>query len=143
MSALASAEARHRFSAARVAHLGTADGQGRPHVVPFVFAVEGDRIYSAVDHKPKRSKDLRRIADIRENPSVCLLVDHYDDDWTALWWARAQGPAQVFGPGSEQARHAVALLSAKYPQYAEQPPRENVIVVEVTTWTGWVAAQPS
>ena len=81
-------EARRRFASARVARLATADSGGRPHVVPIVFAVEGDIIYSAVDHKPKRTTALRRLANMAENPSVSLLVDYYDDDdWNRLWSA--------------------------------------------------------
>jgi PPOX class probable F420-dependent enzyme len=79
-------EARRRFGAARVARLATADAAGRPHLVPIVFALEGDRVYSAVDAKPKRTTALRRLANVRENPAATVLVDHYDDeDWSALW----------------------------------------------------------
>ncbi|MGZ4272517.1 MAG: TIGR03668 family PPOX class F420-dependent oxidoreductase, partial [Solirubrobacteraceae bacterium] len=89
-------EARERFAAARVARLATADAGGRPHLVPVVFAVEGDRIYTVVDAKPKRTTSLRRLANVLENPQVALLVDHYDDsDWDALWWARADGRGRV------------------------------------------------
>jgi PPOX class probable F420-dependent enzyme len=78
-------EARRRFAAARVARLATADTAGQPHLVPFVFAVDGDTVYSAVDHKPKRTTALRRLANIAQNPAVALLVDHYDDgDWSGL-----------------------------------------------------------
>src|SRR5690348_1391752 len=88
-------EARARFAAARVARLATADASGRPHVVPIVFAVAGDEIVSAVDAKPKRTTALRRLANVRENPRVALLADHYEDDWSALWWVRADGTARV------------------------------------------------
>src|SRR5450755_4641235 len=81
------AQARERFAAARVARLATADSSGRPHLVPLVFAVDGDRVYSTVDAKPKRTTALRRLDNVRENPAVSLLVDHYEDtDWAALWW---------------------------------------------------------
>ncbi len=83
-------EAHRRFAAARVARLATADAEGVPHVVPVVFAVEGDTVVVAVDHKPKRTTALKRLANVRANPRVALLADHYaDDDWDALWWARA------------------------------------------------------
>src|SRR5436305_5995132 len=97
-------EARERFRAARVARLATADAAGRPHLVPIVFAVDGDRVYSAVDAKPKRSTQLRRLANVRENPAVALLADHYEDDWEALWWARADGRGRVLDFGAEEAR---------------------------------------
>ena len=89
-------EARRRFAAARVARLATADLEGRPHLVPIVFALAGETLYSVVDAKPKRTTELRRLRNVRSNPSVSLLVDHYDDaDWSALWWVRADGSARV------------------------------------------------
>ena len=98
--AMDAAEARRRFAAARVARLATADADGRPHLVPVVFAVDGDRVWSAVDDvKPKATMRLRRLRNIAANPAVALLADHYDDeDWTALWWARADGAAQLLDP---------------------------------------------
>jgi PPOX class probable F420-dependent enzyme len=90
------AEARDRFAAGRVARLATADAAGQPHLVPVVFALAGETVYSAVDTKPKRSISLRRLSNVRENPKVALLVDQYDDaDWDALWWARADGRGRV------------------------------------------------
>src|SRR6185312_309802 len=95
------AEARKRFAAARVARLATADAGGRPHVVPIVFAVDGDRVYSVVDAKPKRTLALRRLRNVAENPRVALLVDHYQESWSALWWVRAEGMGRVLDPASE------------------------------------------
>ena len=83
-----------RFASARVARLATVDAGGGPHVVPITFAVDGDVIWSAVDDKPKRSRELKRLANIRSNPAVSVLADHYDDDWTRLWWVRADGTAE-------------------------------------------------
>lgn len=131
-------EARERFSAARIARLATADAAGRPHLVPIVFAVEGDRVYSVVDAKPKRTGALRRLANVRENPAVALLVDHYDDDWSALWWARADGHARVLEPDQPEARQAVGLLSRRYPQ---QQARGPVLAVDVARWSGWSARE--
>ncbi|MCG5215811.1 TIGR03668 family PPOX class F420-dependent oxidoreductase [Streptosporangium sp. KLBMP 9127] len=126
--------ARRRFAGARVARLATAGGNGVPHLVPVTFALDGDRILLAVDHKPKTTTDLRRIRDIRENPRVCALVDHYDDDWATLWWVRADGEATVTeGPAGP----AVALLAAKYPQYGERPPAGPMITIEITRWSSW------
>ncbi|HEV7536536.1 MAG TPA: TIGR03668 family PPOX class F420-dependent oxidoreductase, partial [Acidimicrobiia bacterium] len=103
-------------AAAPVARLATVGPDGRPHLVPCCFAVDGDVAYSIVDHKPKRSAALRRLDNIAANPAVCLLVDHYEDDWTALWWVRFDGHARVVVDGPEHAA-AVAVLCAKYPQY--------------------------
>jgi PPOX class probable F420-dependent enzyme len=133
------AQARERFAAARVARLATADAAGRPHLIPVVFAVEGDRVYSAVDAKPKRTTALRRLRNVAENPSVALLVDHYDDaDWGALWWVRAEGRGRVLDPAvDDEARRAVELLLARYPQ---QQVVGAVLAVDVSRWSGWSAA---
>jgi PPOX class probable F420-dependent enzyme len=132
------AEARARFAAARVARLATADAAGCPHLVPIAFAVAEDTIYSAVDAKPKRTRSLRRLANVRENPAVSLLVDHWDeDDWSALWWARADGRGRVLDPEDPEARRAVELLRNRYPA---QRDAGEVLAVEVERWSGWAAA---
>jgi PPOX class probable F420-dependent enzyme len=144
MSTLEPEPARALFAAARVARLATVDEDGRPHLVPIVFAVDGDTIYSAVDHKPKRSTALRRLANVTANPAVTLLVDAYDDgDWEALWWVRADGLGRVLEPGRPEAGPAVALLTAKYRQHREQPPTGPVLAVAVTRWSGWAASPPT
>lgn len=130
------AEARARFAAARVARLATADAHGRPHLVPIVFAVQRERIYSAVDAKPKRSTALRRLQNVRVNPEVSLLVDHYDEDWSRLWWARAEGIARVLEADQPEAQRAVALLQERYPQQQAVGP---VLAVDVRRWSGWSA----
>src|SRR3954451_11551627 len=133
-------EARTRFAAARVARRATADVGGVPHLVPLVFAVEGDVVLSAVDAKPKRTTALRRLANVRAHPHVALLADHYDDaDWAALWWVRADGTARVLEPGEAGAARAVALLQQRYAQYREHPPEGPVLEVAVTRWSGWRA----
>ena len=128
--------ARARFEVARVARLATAGGDGRPHLVPIVFAVEGCVIHSAVDAKPKTSTALRRLANIAANPQVSLLVDYYDDDWTHLWWARADGHARVQPGGGA----AIALLAHRYAQYRDAPPDGPFVAVTVERWSGWSAA---
>jgi len=129
--------ARARFAAARVARLATADSRGRPHLVPVVFVVDGDHVYSTVDAKPKRTTALRRLANVRENPAVALLVDHYDDgDWDALWWVRAEGLGRVLDPADPEAQRAVALLGHRYPQ---QRGAGAVLAVDVERWNGWAA----
>jgi len=135
------AQARERFAAARVARLATAGADGRPHLVPVVFAVDGDTLYTAVDDvKPKTTTRLRRLANIAANPAVALLADHYDDDWTALWWVRADGTARLVEPDDAEAARARALLAARYPQYRDAPPPGVAIAVDVTRWSGWAAA---
>jgi len=136
---LPEAEARRRLGEARVARLATVSGQGQPHLVPITFAVDGDLIYTAVDAKPKTTRDLQRLRNLRANPRVAVLADHYADDWAALWWARADGTASVV---DEQAAMAAPLraLAARYPQYAGSPPDGPVIVIRVHRWTGWSAS---
>jgi PPOX class probable F420-dependent enzyme len=136
---MTTAEARERFAAARVARLATADRDGRPHLVPVVFAVSGDRVYTVTDAKPKRTVRLRRLANVRENPAVALLVDYYDDtDWSALWWARADGRGRVLERDESEAAAAVELLTARYPQ---QRATGAVLVVDVERWSGWTATE--
>ena len=133
-------EARRLFAAARVARLATADAAGRPHLVPIVFAVAGDDVFSAVDAKPKRTTALRRLENVRQNPRVALLADQYDDsDWEALWWVRADGTARVLDAGDPDAAAAVALLAERYAQYRTEPPRGPVLAVAVERWSGWRA----
>jgi PPOX class probable F420-dependent enzyme len=131
-------EARERFAAARVARLGTADAEGRPHLVPVVFAVRDDTVYSAVDAKPKRTTSLRRLANVAENPAVSLLVDHYEDDWERLWWVRADGRGRVLDGSAPEAARAIELLRARYPQ---QRATGAVLAVDVERWSGWAAGR--
>ncbi|GAA3563612.1 TIGR03668 family PPOX class F420-dependent oxidoreductase [Amycolatopsis ultiminotia] len=128
-------EARTRLADARVARLATADARGVPHLVPVTFAVRDDTIVFAVDHKPKSSTALRRLANIAENPAVCFLSDEYDENWSRLWWARADGLARVV-PDAERDPF-VGWLVEKYPQYAEHPPEHAVVATEVHAWRGW------
>jgi PPOX class probable F420-dependent enzyme len=132
--------ARALFSEARVARLATVRADGSPHLVPISFALEVDTLYTAVDHKPKRSRELQRLENIAVNPAVCLLVDHYDEDWSQLWWARADGVARIAEPGGPAHARAVELLSARYAQYRGAPALGRTIVVEISRFTGWRAA---
>jgi len=127
-----------RLTSARVARLATTDPDGRPHLVPIVFVVDGNTLYSAVDRKPKRSTKLRRIENARARPDVTILVDHYDEDWRRLWWIRIRGLARVLDDGDERA-HALALLQEKYPQYRNEPPEGAVLAVDVSDVRSWSA----
>ena len=125
-----------RLTAARAARLATIDPDGRPHLVPIVFALDGDTLYSAVDRKPKRSQTLRRIENARIRPDVTVLVDHYEDDWDRLWWIRLRGRARVLDAGDEMAR-ALALLAGKYEQYRDEPPSGPVLAIDITEVRVW------
>lgn len=132
-------ELRERFAQAKVLRLGTADAAGKPHLVPATFTVVGDVVAIAVDHKPKRHTNLKRLRNVEENPAVTLLVDHFDEDWDRLWWVRADGQAQVVE--NELAYELVDALVDKYEQYREHRPAGPVIRIQVNHWSGWVAKQ--
>jgi PPOX class probable F420-dependent enzyme len=129
---------RARFAAAPVARLATVGPDGGPHLVPVVFAVRDDVVYTAIDAKPKSTQRLRRLANIAGNPLVSLLVDHYADDWTQLWWVRVDGVAAIHHDGDE-AEAGRELLRAKYPQYQSVPLNGPVIAIAVRGWSSWHA----
>jgi PPOX class probable F420-dependent enzyme len=133
-------EARARFAAAPVAHLASADASGRPHVVPITFALVGETIYSAVDSKPKRTRALRRLANVAANPAVAVLVDHYERDWERLWWVRADGRGRTLDADTEEALAALAALAARYEPYRLARPQGPVLAIDVERWVGWSAA---
>jgi PPOX class probable F420-dependent enzyme len=137
--ALTEEQLRGRFAEARVLRLGTADAAGKPHLVPATFAVVGDVVAIAVDHKPKRHVNLKRLRNVGENPAVTILVDHFDEDWDRLWWVRADGEARVIE--NELAYELVDALVDKYEQYRERRPAGPVIEIQVNRWSGWVAKQ--
>lgn len=128
-----------RFNGARVARVSTMTSAGRPHLVPVVFAMTATVVWTAVDAKPKTTRSLRRLANIASDPRVSLLVDHSEDDWSRLWWVRADGAATVVPVGGEEGHLARAALAAKYPQYAAQAPAGPLIRIAVDGWTSWSA----
>ncbi len=125
---------------ARVARLATTDSDGRPHLVPIVFALAGDTLYTAVDAKPKRSRRLRRMENARARPDVTVLVDRYDEDWRGLWWIRLRGRARVLDEGEEVSR-ALRLLTEKYVQYRDSAPGPPVLAIDVEEWRAWSAGE--
>ena len=120
-----------------VARLATFGESGHIDLVPITFALAGSTLVTAVDHKPKRIRQLQRLDNIARDPRVTVLIDHYDDDWTSLWWVRLRGLALVVTDGPSFA-DAIAQLAVKYPQhYSRLPPQGPVIsiaVTEVRTW---------
>jgi PPOX class probable F420-dependent enzyme len=129
--------AKRRFAQARVARLATVSGDGSPHLVPMVYALDDDRLISAVDRKPKSTTELRRLDNIAVNPFVSVLVDEYTDDWSQLWWARADGWARVVDD------YDLSTLVARYEQYRSEPPPGPAVVIEVDRWSGWSAGEPA
>jgi PPOX class probable F420-dependent enzyme len=122
-------EALRRLSLARVARLATS-ADGRPHIVPVTFAIRDRVIVIAIDHKPKSTRNLKRLRNIAANNQVSLLADEYAEDWSRLWWVRADGIASV----TDQPE---PLLIEKYPQYQENPPEGPYIRIQPDTITGW------
>jgi PPOX class probable F420-dependent enzyme len=131
-------EARELFATARVARLATVRERGGPHLVPICFALDGDRLFTAIDHKPKRTADLARLRNIAAEPGVSVLADLYDEDWSKLWWARMDGTAEVTDDPAA-GEQAIGLLRARYVQYTDAPPEGPVIVVTASAWSGWRA----
>jgi PPOX class probable F420-dependent enzyme len=134
--ALLQPDLRDRVTQARVARLGTLRPDAHPHLVPITFALAGDRVVTAVDHKPKTTSSLQRLRNIRANPVAAVLIDHYDDDWDRLWWVRGDGTARVLEQGVER-DDAIDLLAGKYEPYRERRPTGPVIVVTIGRWTSW------
>jgi PPOX class probable F420-dependent enzyme len=137
---MAGFDPRVSFTQSPVARLATSTPDGKPHLVPVVFAVDADSaddvVYTAVDAKPKTTQRLRRLANIAANARVSLLVDHYADDWSQLWWVRVDGVAVIHTDGA--AMHTgYALLRAKYPQYQDVSLDGPVIAVTVRRWSSW------
>jgi PPOX class probable F420-dependent enzyme len=133
------AEARAHFEATPVARLATVGADGAPHIVPITFALVGETIVTAVDGKPKRGTPLRRFDNVAANPRVSVLVDAYDEDWTRLWWARADGHASVLPAGAEL-EAALAALRARYTQYATVAVTGPAMSIAVDRWSGWSAS---
>jgi PPOX class probable F420-dependent enzyme len=141
---------RQRVADARVGRLATVTPAGAPHLVPCCFVLDRETVYSAVDGKPKSTLALRRLDNVRANPTTALLVDHYADDWSTLWWVRLDGQSRVLAPdgtgavgdtaaGAAERERALDLLAAKYPQYRATRPPGAVLALDVTAWRAWAA----
>jgi PPOX class probable F420-dependent enzyme len=128
------------LSDARVARLGTVGADGAVRMVPICFAVVDGFVVSAVDHKPKRTGQLRRFRDMTESGTATVLVDHYDDDWSTLWWVRVRGRATVHSAAATEAVSAVDALVAKYAQYRDVRPSREVFRVALDEVRWWSAA---
>jgi PPOX class probable F420-dependent enzyme len=126
-----------RLAAARVGRLATVTPHGRPHVVPVCFALHEGRIFTAVDAKPKATTALARLDNVRATGRASLLVDHYEEDWSNLWWIRVDGVAEVL-----RSDRAVDALADKYEQYRRERPAGPLIAIAPEQWRSWVASQP-
>jgi PPOX class probable F420-dependent enzyme len=139
MSSMDAPEARRRIENAMVARLATVGRDGRPHIVPITFAANETAVYFAIDHKPKKTVDLQRLRNIEANHAVSVLVDHYEDDWTRLWWVRVDGFARILSEGAEFDK-AITMLALRYPQYQSAHPPGPVVAIDIDRVTGWSAS---
>jgi PPOX class probable F420-dependent enzyme len=131
-------QAHDAVSRARVARLATRTRTGRIDLVPITFALDGggDRLVTAVDHKPKTTTQLKRLDNIAANPEVSVLVDEYDDaDWDQLWWVRLRGLATVVDDDPA----GCDALVARYDQYRRQAPKGPFISIDLVRWQWWSA----
>jgi PPOX class probable F420-dependent enzyme len=157
-SQLFSRKLRAFLSRARVARLATLNEDGTIHIVPIVFANDSTRIYFAVDNKPKKTKNLRRLANIRRNPNATILIDKYSEDWAKLSFVMIYARAKIIssndrnGKRNHESRIALRLLKQKYPQYRTGdflPSRtESITLVSLTpskivAWDAESASKPS
>ena len=127
------------LTAQRVGRLASADAQGRPHVVPVCFAIDGANLYVSIDEKPKQasSRPLKRLRNIWANPAVAFVADRYDEDWRQLGWVMLRGNAEILAQGHEH-DHAQALLRDRYPQYCTMQLSElPVIALRIGHATSW------
>lgn len=131
---------RSRVASARLGHLATVGDDALPHLVPVCFALIGDTVYSAIDHKPKSGRTLRRIANLRATGHACLLVDEYDEDWSRLWWIRVDGHGRVVDDDAERST-ALGALVRKYDQYANRSPEGPVLALDASRWSSWSASR--
>jgi len=138
MAAVERTEALERLATARSGHLATVRPDGRPHVVVVTFAVVGDTVVTAIDHKPKTTERLQRLVNIEANPAASFLVDHYDDDWDRLWWVRVDGTATIHQK-DERWVTATDALAARYPPYRDRPPEGPVIAISPEHVIGWAS----
>jgi PPOX class probable F420-dependent enzyme len=135
-----SPEASRLLSSARTAHLATTDKSGQPHVIPICFVFDGNHFYSPIDEKPKRAapSKLKRLKNIRENPSVALVIDHYEEDWRKLAYILVFGKARILQSGAKH-RRAVKLLRRKYRQYRAMAIDERPMIVitpkRIVSWS--------
>lgn len=131
---------RRRVAQARVGRLATIGREHRPHLVPVCFALAGDQIVTSVDQKPKTTTRLRRLDNVRLNPTVSMLVDHFEEDWSTLWWVRLDGRGRVVEHGAELDALLGALQEKYRGQYGLHPPTGPAIVIDVERWVGWSAS---
>jgi PPOX class probable F420-dependent enzyme len=130
---------RARVAAARVARLATVRADGTPHIVAVTFALEEDTVVSVVDHKPKRTQELQRLRNLEGRPTASLLVDHYEDDWSKLWWVRLDLAVEIVRDGPRRTDLLEPLIR-KYADYRVTAPQGPVLAMRIRSTTSWSAS---
>jgi PPOX class probable F420-dependent enzyme len=133
------------LQAQRVGRLATADRDALPHVIPVCYACDGERLYIALDAKPKRvaPQQLKRVRNLLDNPQIALVVDRYSEDWSELGYLLIRGLATLLPPADPAHAQIVALLRERYPQYQSMPIHEQpIIAIQPTAVTSWGQLQP-
>ena len=136
---LVSHHQRKLFDEVRIAHLATADASATPHVIPICFVYDDPFTYSVIDEKPKQclAINLKRVRNILANPKVSLILDHYEEDWTKLWYLLVIGRAELLESGIEHQK-AIKLLRKKYPQYQHMRIQDRLIIkIETIKLINW------
>ncbi|MDQ4044337.1 MAG: pyridoxamine 5'-phosphate oxidase family protein, partial [Chloroflexota bacterium] len=110
---------------------------------PICYAViNGDQpaIVSVLDEKPKSVPDteLARVRNIRRDPRISLIVDHYDEDWSQLAFVQIRGNAHILEPDDDGHAAAIEALRAKYRQYRSMAIElRQVILIDDLYGTSW------
>jgi PPOX class probable F420-dependent enzyme len=130
--------ANELLQGARVARLGLLDEEGGPRVLPVTFAVAEGRIWSAIDQKPKRTREPARLRFLRRDPRAALTVDRYSDDWEELAWVQVLGRVSIVE--ADEGASALEALSAKYEPYRDQTPPGPLLCLEPERYLWWRAA---
>jgi hypothetical protein len=108
--------------------------------VPVVYATDSAGFLGVpVDLvKQKSSLRLQRETNLEADGRATLLAEYWNrDDWSKLWWVRAELRWLGDDVGDQQASLGNALAH-KYPQYRHQPFAKVLVftIVGVSGWSG-------
>jgi PPOX class probable F420-dependent enzyme len=134
---------RRRLTAADHGVLATVGSDGAPHAVPVSFVVVDGIVVSPVDDvKAKSTTSLQRVRNVEARGRAALLVEEWHrEDWSQLWWVRADLSTAAL-EDDDAAERADAALRAKYPQYRDAR-FADLLVLAIDRLVGWAAATVS
>ena len=90
--------------------LATASKDSRPHVVPVIYALDGENIVIAVDYGTKKLKNLK------QNKKVALVVDEYRPNHAVM----VEGDCEILERGKEYLR-LLKILFGRFEYYRKNP----------------------